>query len=264
VSAHCSLSELVLSWLKKTVFSTVGRKFLVGLTGVGLVGFLIGHLAGNLNLFRGKEAMNAYGHALHEIPGFLFIEIGLLTMFVLHIGLVLWLVVENRAARGSKRYASSSSKRPHPVRALASRTMAFSGLTVLVFTVVHIAQIRLKRASYETAADGLTGHVVDTLAQPGTAILYIIGSLFVGFHVFHGIASAARSLGVHNRKYTPIIERAGVVIGAVIGIGFALIPLTIWSGVVDVSGLTFLSAGGEAASADALVQMDGGPAGMGE
>ena len=82
-----------MSWLFRLFKSGIGRKVLVALSGLALVGFLIGHLTGNLLIYSGDngESMNAYAQSLHELPGFMVIEIGLLVMFLLHISLVIWL-----------------------------------------------------------------------------------------------------------------------------------------------------------------------------
>ncbi len=225
-----------MSWLTRTVQSSIGRKLLVGLSGLGLVGFLIAHLAGNLNMYLGASAMNAYAEKLHHIPGFPLIELGLLVMFVVHIGLVIGLIVSNRNARGT-RYAVNGSKRDDRLRALASRAMAFTGVFVLVFIVVHLAQLRLRRGQYDELSEfGVGGVMVDTLSNPGVAALYIIGSLLVGFHIFHGFSSAARSIGVNHPKYTPLIAKLGMVIGIGLGVGFASLPIGVMAGFIDVSG----------------------------
>ncbi|MBF93651.1 MAG: succinate dehydrogenase [Myxococcales bacterium] len=206
--------------------SGIGTKILVAVTGLGLVGFLASHVAGNMNIFlpprKGQPAIEAYADQLHHIPGFIFIELGLVAMFVGHIMLTLMLVLQNRQAKGS-RYAVQATKQQRSGN-LASRTMAISGIIVLVFLVVHVSDFRLQRELI-TNSGGLEANLLEKLAVPWRAALYVVGSILISFHMTHGIASAFRSFGLAHEKYTPIIEKAGYTLGIVIGLGFASIPI---------------------------------------
>ncbi len=225
-----------MDWLLKTASSSIGRKFFAGLSGLALVGFLVMHLIGNLNLYVSPEAMDAYGHFLHvEIPGFLAIEYGLLAIFLIHMAFVLTAVARNRAARPS-RYAVSASKRGSGASSLASKTMALSGVTLIVFLVVHVAQLRLRIGGPSEEEMGIGLYVIDTLSHPGVAALYIAGALLAGWHVFHGFQSAFRSIGVGHPKYMGPLMRLGMALGVVIGVGFALFPILILAGFIDADG----------------------------
>jgi len=214
----------------QTVKSGIGRKALVAISGLGLVGFLIAHLSGNLLIYKNPEAgeqhpLNEYAENLHSVPGFTFIELGLLFLFVLHIALVISLTLENRRARGPVGYSVSKTKRKSGLlNALASRTMAISGVTVLVFLAVHIADFRLKRGGDEGPAE----MIMTALSEPWRAALYVIGSLLVGWHLFHGFQSAFRSMGVNHPKYTPWIVGVGTFLAVVIALGFASIPVWVF------------------------------------
>jgi succinate dehydrogenase / fumarate reductase cytochrome b subunit len=224
------------NWLTKTATSTVGRKFFAGLSGLALVGFLVMHLIGNLNLYVSPEAMDAYGHFLHmEIPGFLAIEYGLLAIFLIHIGFVMSAVLRNRAARPS-RYQVNASKRAGGASTLASKTMALSGITLIVFIVVHVAQLRLRIGMPSEEEQGIGLLVIDTLQNPLLAALYIAGALLAGWHVFHGFQSAFRSVGVGHSKYMGPITKLGMAVGVLIGLGFASFPILILAGFIDADG----------------------------
>ena len=134
-----------MSWLVKTFASPIGQKVLTALTGLGLVGFLVMHLLGNLNLYRGEEAINEYAHLLHAIPGFPLIEAGLVLCFLAHIALVFNLTRLNRAARGQDYSVKASKQRGTLGRALVSTYMGVSGLVVLIFVIVHVADMRMAR-----------------------------------------------------------------------------------------------------------------------
>ena len=212
-----------MGWLKRTFGSSVGTKLLVALTGLALVGFLVAHMAGNLLIYvDGGEALNVYAAGLHELPGFLLMEIGLIFCFVAHIVLTVRLSLANRAAKGGD-YAVSATKKPTGlVGLLASKTMAFSGLIVLVFLVVHIADFRLERSDV-----GPMQLIFDTLKNPLHASLYAVGSLLVSWHISHGFQSAFRSLGFNHTDVTPMLVKLGSGLAILLGIGFASIPVWI-------------------------------------
>lgn len=232
-----------MNWILQVIKSTIGRKLIAGITGLGLVGFVIGHMVGNLNVFKSSGAMHEYAEALHHLAVLehykilWVIELGLLGMFVAHIAAVVSLILDNRRARGAGKYAVSASKRDERVSSLASRTMAVSGLVLLAFLVIHIVHFRLKRAMIETQACGIGGEVVDLLSNPLWAAFYALGSVLVAWHIFHGIQSSAMSLGVNHRKYTPAITTVGTVIALVVGVGFTSIPIAIAARLVDNGGI---------------------------
>lgn len=228
-----------MDWLLGAVRSSVGRKFFVGVTGLGLVGFLVGHLTGNMHMLQGAERMNEYADFLHHIPMFGLIELGLMACFVGHIGLALSLAPANRAARGGTRYAVSGTKRVDGgMRRMSSSMMALSGLIILAFLVVHISDFRIPRHAIEHGPEGGIGYVVvDKLQVTWRAVLYAVGSVLVAWHLFHGIQSAARSAGLNHPKYTPLVEKGGAAISIAIGVGFASLALLTASGVISDDGI---------------------------
>lgn len=228
-----------MSWFTRVWSSSIGKKVLVAVTGLALVGFLVGHLLGNLQVFLGAEALNTYAKGLHDLGPLLVVaELGIIAAFIVHVVLVIKLTLENKKARGSA-YGQHVSKKP-TVAYKASTMMAISGLIVLGFLVVHILDYRVNRAFSDTALancvalgtscdDTVGARVVSSLQVPWRAAIYTLGSLLIGWHLFHGIQSSARSLGVASRKWTPIIERAGAVIGIGMGVLFAAIPVAIYA-----------------------------------
>lgn len=227
-----------MSWFTRIWRSSIGKKVLVAATGLALLGFLFGHIFGNLQLFFGADKLNAYAAGLHEQWFLPLAEGGIIAAFIVHIALVLKLTLENKAARGSK-YAVHASKNPG-FKYTSSKAMVVSGLVVLTFLVVHILDYRLGRAAHDAAlAQCLTvgtdcdhtigAQVISTLQVPWRAALYALGSLFIGWHLYHGIQSAARSFGVASKKWTPIIEKTGAVIGLGLGVLFASIPVAIYA-----------------------------------
>ncbi|MBA3313672.1 MAG: succinate dehydrogenase cytochrome b subunit [Planctomycetaceae bacterium] len=235
--------------------STIGQKYLMGVTGLLLCGFLATHLAGNLLIFQGQEAYNAYEAKLHAFGPLLWAaEIGLLALFVVHLILAVTLTVANRRARGRDGYEVKESKQDTSVLNAAPRSWMFvSGSVVLVFLVYHVAgsrfglmdesptlaRLAIEEGSVEEygAAESRTGlpaifgyeRMVAILRSPVSAVVYLIGLAFLGFHLSHGFASAFRSLGIAHPIYTPWIYRIGLAFAVVISVGFASIPIWIWA-----------------------------------
>jgi len=226
-----------LSWLKTTFTTALGKKVLVALSGLSLVLFIITHLIGNMMVFAtayddkgvriDDSGLNAYAKALHDLPGFTVVEFSLLALFIIHIVLVLNLVMQNRAARGSARYAVTASKRGDGRwQSLASRSMVVGGILLLLFLLVHIWDIRLQR----DAIPDLHGHLAELFQSPFRVVLYVLGSLLVAWHVLHGFQSAFRSLGFNHGKYSPFVRKGGALLCIIIGLGFAAIPIWFFIG----------------------------------
>ena len=238
--AHSAQESLDVNWLIQVFTSSIGKKFLAALSGLALVGFCVSHLLGNLTLFTGgPSGLDAYAEDLHHLPGFVFAEIGLIGMFVLHIVLVVGLVMSNKAARAS-RYAVSASKREDSAsRSLASRTMKYSGMALLAFLILHILHFRLKRGEFHAADGSVSGlglEVIAVLSNPAFAAIYVAGSLLVAWHIFHGFQSAFRSVGFNHPKYRSLVELASAGIAGIIGLGFSLFPIAAQLGYFDDAG----------------------------
>lgn len=213
-----------MAWLKMIFMSSVGTKVLVALTGLGLVGFLVTHLAGNLLIYADEgSAINAYAENLHNLPGFVLAEVGLIGCFIAHILLTIRLTLQNRASKGGS-YAVGATRREEGIMGLlASKSMALSGIVVLIFLVVHIADFRLKRSpDLDVAA-----LIFETLSNPLHASLYAVGSLLVAWHVSHGFQSAFRSMGFNHTELTPMLTKLGAGLSILLGLGFASIPVWI-------------------------------------
>jgi succinate dehydrogenase / fumarate reductase cytochrome b subunit len=222
------LKGAVLSLLVKALSSSVGKKFVMGFTGLLLCGFLVAHLAGNLLLYVGPDAYNKYAHALHSQPALLFVaEFLLYALFVIHILLALRLTQENHAARG-QRYALKRSKldaAPHttnsPVHPEA--WMFTSGAIVLFFLIVHLLQFTWHKWPWFTTStvEEPFDKAIHILSDKFTAGVYLVGVIILGIHLWHGFASAFQSLGITHPKYASLIKWAGVIFACVIAIGFA-------------------------------------------
>jgi succinate dehydrogenase / fumarate reductase cytochrome b subunit len=210
------------------VFDTsIGTKLLVGVTGFLLFLYLILHIGGNVMVFLGPDTFNAYSHMLLSNPLVVPIEVGLLLIFLLHVYKTVAMTAANRRARPvayvQKKYAGAPSR-----KTLASSTMIFSGVWLLVFIVIHVRTFKYG-TEYETASGvrDLYRLEMENFSNPLTVGFYILSMLVVGSHLWHGASSSLQSLGIENRRWTPRILAAGKVAAVLIAAGF--IVIAIWA-----------------------------------
>ncbi len=221
-----------MNWLMNALSSSVGRKFVMALTGLFLCLFLVIHLAGNLLLYVGPETYGNYAHALHEQKAFLlFSQVLLYTAFLLHIFLAFRLTALNVTARFTS-YRKKASKRDDRVVAsvVAPEAWMFrSGAIVLLFLIVHLTDFKFE-LGWSAVLEGQSHYAKAgiILRDIGRAIIYALGSVALGVHVSHGLASAFQSLGVNHPKYNGCIKWSSVAFGWIVAVGFASFPL-IWA-----------------------------------
>lgn len=221
------------SKLMTMLTSQVGRKLLTGLTGFFLVVFVIAHLLGNLQLLSPDgAAFNMYGHTLHGFGVLLYImEIGLAVTILLHayIGISIWW--RKRIAR-KRGYSAYQSKGGNSKQSIASRTMIYTGSILLIFTVIHLLHFRFG-PDVRTVIEGesvldLYFLVEQLFSQIGWVIFYVGVMLLLGFHLRHGVWSALQSLGAIKPRWSKTIYSLGFVLGALIAIGFLILPIIVY------------------------------------
>ena len=211
----------------------------MALTGLGLFVFVIGHLVGNLQIFLGRETINAYGHFLQSNPEIIWpARLLLLAGVSLHIWAAVTLTRENRAAR---RIQYSEAFTP-AAASYASRTMMMSGLIVAAFIVYHLLHftvqnqaINLTGKSFITLTDAKGRHdlfamMVLGFRQPLVAFFYVFAMGLLCLHLSHGVSSLFQSLGLKTKAWAPCIDRFAVGVAWVIFIGYSSIPLAILLG----------------------------------
>lgn len=212
-----------MNWLVRCLSSSVGKKFVLGITGLLLCGFLVVHLAGNLFLFAGADAYNGYADKLHSLGGLLLAaEIGLLLLFLAHLTLAFVTTRQNRIAR-QQRYAVKQTKQDGPLLTFEPHSWMFvTGAIVLGFILVHLSDFRFGELE---PGEAQFDKAVRILKNPTTVAIYVVGSLVLGLHLSHGFASAFQSLGANHPKYNGFISCLGKLFAVVIAIGFASLPL---------------------------------------
>jgi len=210
----------MLSRLGSFLSSSIGKKMLMSVTGLLLVGFLVVHLAGNFLIFADENgaAFNAYGNTYHENPAFLYTaEVVLIALFATHIWLAFRTSIDNREAR-RERYAIRATAGRSSV---ASSSMLITGAIVLVFLVIHLLDFRLS----SEATEDLARSVKSRLSSPLGGAIYLLGVLALGVHLSHALKSALQTLGVSHPRLTPLIQRATLGLAVLLFLGFASFPV---------------------------------------
>ena len=208
-----------MNWLVKTFVSSIGKKQVMAVTGLFFCLFITIHLIGNLTIYAGKESFLSYVDHLHSVEALVTLaEFGLIFFAVLHIGMGLYLFLENRKARPVA-YAVNKSAGG---RTIGSRTAPYTGALILVFVIFHLIKFRFVD---KMAINDFT-ILSNTFSDFGFwTLFYIAGVIVVAVHVSHGLWSGFQTLGLNHPKYMPFVERVGIIFSLIIGIGFASIPV---------------------------------------
>ncbi len=218
------------------LWSSIGKKLLTGITGVGLMVFLVLHLAGNLNLLIGKDAFNGYTHKLEGLGELLVvIELGLLAVFLLHVASAVSVWNANRATRSVKNNLVQS-KGPPSRQTTSSRSMIITGAILFVFIILHVLQFRFGPSVREGYVTPLASEqvrdlyrlVVEKFKQLPFVIGYMAAMVILGLHLRHGFWSAFQSLGLLNQRLRGLAFSAGLFVAAILAVGFLILPLYIY------------------------------------
>ncbi len=205
-------------WLGRILVSSIGKKLLMAVTGTAFVGFLCIHLAGNLTLYGGEGLFNSYVEHLHALgPLIPAAEWILVFLAAVHVGTGLVLFLENRRARPQGYHL----KKRAGGRTLSSATMPYTGFLILLFVVFHLVDFHFADRTGTT----LYHIVAGAFSNPLRVAVYVVVMAVVAVHVSHGFWSLFQTLGLNHPKYMGLVERAGLVISLVFGIGFGSIPL---------------------------------------
>lgn len=222
-----------MSWVHRFAGSSIGLKFLMAITGVGLFGFLVGHLLGNLLIFQGPDAINGYAKSLKELPyGLLWVaRLGLVVLFGVHIFTAIKLNLKNKSARPEKYVHGSTIQ-----ASFASRYMVLTGMLIFAFLLYHLAHYTWHVFGEVPVLPGgevdVYGMVVAGFGQPLIAIIYVVAMLVLGLHLSHGLSSLFRTLGFHNKKYNRAIELGGCTVAWSLALANMSIPMSVWLGFV--------------------------------
>jgi len=219
------------------LYSTaLGKKYVMAITGIMLIGFVVVHMIGNLKMYLGPEDFNHYAEFLRELlvpilprtMALWIMRIGLITAFVLHIHAAYSLTILNRRARGVK----YQSDRDYVVANFASRTMRWTGIIVALFLIWHLADLTWGWANPDFVRGDAYGNVVASLERVPVAILYIVANIALGIHLFHGTWSLFQSMGWNNPRFNKWRRELAAAVAAIVVVGNCSFPIAVLAGVV--------------------------------
>ncbi|MGH9187450.1 MAG: succinate dehydrogenase cytochrome b subunit [Acidimicrobiales bacterium] len=216
--------------------SAVGTTWVMALTGIMLLGYVLFHMLGNLKAYLGAEDINHYGEWLREllVPFFprtvtlWLLRAGLIAAFVLHIHAAYALTVMNHRARPT----AYATKRDYIAANFASRTMRWSGVIVGLFVVWHLADLTWGTVNPDFVRGDVYGNMVASFDRPLVALLYIVANLALGLHIFHGAWSLFQSLGANSPRFNHWRLWFARGFAAVIVVGNVSFPVAVQTGVI--------------------------------
>jgi succinate dehydrogenase / fumarate reductase cytochrome b subunit len=208
--------------------STLGKKWLMAVTGVILFGFVVGHMLGNLQIYLGQEQLDHYAELLQANRPFLWAVRSVLLFSVgVHIwaAVVIWL--RNRSARPVKYKVF----RP-PALDYAARTMVWSGPIIAIFIVYHVLDFTVGTTNPDFIKGEVYHNVIASFSNPVIASIYIAANLLLAFHLYHGLWSLFQTFGWDHPRFGWIRRALAIFFSVLIGAGNISIPLAVLTGIV--------------------------------
>jgi succinate dehydrogenase / fumarate reductase cytochrome b subunit len=216
--------------LRRFYASMVGKKFVMGVTGVIGIAFVILHSLGNLLIFRGSAAINSYSHLLKSSGEVLWgLRAVLLAAVGLHVIAAVQLTRQSRAAR-----PVGYVKREPQVATLASRTMRWGGVLLLIFIVLHILHFTtgtIRPSGYFSHQDVYL-NVMMSFRIWWVSLFYVVSMIALGLHLFHGAWASVRSIGVSPPSPRPLHHRVSIAIALLVWAAFTSIPIAVITGII--------------------------------
>lgn len=225
------------NWLVSFYATAVGKKYVMAITGIVLLGFVLFHMVGNLHVYEGPERFNEYAEGLRSFGVPIFshtwllwaARIGLAVAFVLHIHAAYGLTRLNVDARGETRYRSH---RDYLAANFASRTMRWTGIIVGLFVVFHLLDLTWGTANPDFVRGDVYGNLVASFERVPVAVVYVLANLALGLHIFHGAWSMFQSLGANNPRFNHWRRWFAAGFAAVVTAGNVTFPIMVQVGVV--------------------------------
>jgi succinate dehydrogenase / fumarate reductase cytochrome b subunit len=208
--------------------TSVGKKAIMAATGVIMVAYLITHVLANLLVFQGPDQINAYSRFLHGTGGALWAaRLVLLAAVALHIVAAVQLTTRRRAAR-----PVAYVERQPQVSTLASRTIRWGGALILLFLVFHILHFTLGTVHPSFVEGDPYHNVAAGFGNPLVVVFYEAAMAAVGLHLYHGIWSSGRSLGVSTASPHPLRRQLALALALLVWAGFTVIPIAVYAGAI--------------------------------
>jgi succinate dehydrogenase / fumarate reductase, cytochrome b subunit len=210
--------------------TTIGKKVVMGVTGLIGIGYVILHMAGNLLAFRGPEAINAYAHFLQSTGELLWIlRIVLISAVILHVIAAYQLTMQNRAARP----VDYVNRKPQ-VSTWAARTLRWGGALLLVFIVLHIMHFTTGtwQPSGSFSETDVYSNLVTSFRIWWVTLFYVAAMIALGLHLYHGAWSSVRSVGVSQPSRDPLHRTIALGIALILWLGFTAVPVAVFAGLI--------------------------------
>lgn len=218
-----------MNWLRTFWNSTIGKKIVMAVTGLIGVGFVIGHMLGNLQMFQSAEAMNAYAHFLKSLGGLLWLARGILLLAVILHVVAAYQLTRLREKARPVGYKGGPQKQ---VSTLASRTIRWGGVLLLVFIVFHILHFTTRDIFPEYTVEDVYGNVVHGFSVWWVTLFYVVAMLALGLHLYHGAWSSLRTLGVSKQSPNPLRRKLPLLLAIVVWLGFTAVPVAVFAGLI--------------------------------
>ncbi|MCB1179455.1 MAG: succinate dehydrogenase cytochrome b subunit [Leptospiraceae bacterium] len=220
---------------KSMIQTSVGMKVLIAITGILLIGFVLGHMLGHLQMFAGQDKYNSYAKMLKDLgPALWVIRLGLLGIFLLHIRLAIKVTMLNKKARPQPYFNQKTQ-----MASFASRTMILSGLVILAFVVYHLMHftVHATNPEYNSMVDSLGradvyGMMIASFNNIVLVAIYLIAVLVLSLHLSHGLFSALQTFGFNSPAIDSKIKLISTGFAVFIFVGYASVPVAILMGVI--------------------------------
>lgn len=207
-----------MNWFIAFLGSSIGKKLMMALTGLGFCLFLCIHLIGNLTLYGGKDLFLSYVEHLHALGPLIYVaEFGLLTFAVIHVSSGLILAWQNFQARPTRYQVNKWAGG----RTIGSATMPYTGIVILIFVIIHLLNFHFIDHSRQTVLQAMN-HTFSALPY---VVFYSSVVILVAVHISHGFWSLFQTLGANHVKYMPAIKGLGIILSVMFAVGFGFIPV---------------------------------------
>jgi len=219
-----------MNWALSFLRSSIGLKVVMAVSGVILFGFVVGHMLGNLQVYLGPTMLDEYGRSLRALGHGAALWVargGLLLAAIAHVWSAYCLTRLNQKARpqGYRERANREST-------LASRTMRWSGVVVLVFIVYHLLHFTIGTVHPDFIEGAVTHNFVTGFRVVWVSVFYVVATLLLGLHLYHGVWSLLQTLGVSHPRYDLLRKRAAAAFAVIVTLGNISFPLAVLTGVV--------------------------------
>jgi succinate dehydrogenase / fumarate reductase, cytochrome b subunit len=224
-------------WLLELYRSAVGKKYVMAVTGIILMGYVLAHMVGNLKVYLGADALNEYAEwlrailypALPHTVALWLMRVVLILAFFLHVHAAYALTVMNRRARPMRYQA----RRDYIAASFAARTMRWTGVIVLLFVLFHIADLTWGYANPGFVRGDVYRNLVVSFQRVPVALIYIVANLALGLHLYHGAWSLFQSLGWNNRRFNRWRRYFASAFAVIVTAGNVTFPLAVLAGIVS-------------------------------